>query len=444
MNVVFISIDTLRADHLSCYGYHRLTSPHIDHLAAQGVVFEECFSPYIPTHPGYTTTFTGKDVMSHQIVTQGGAVEPPAGVRMLAELMREAGYFTAAADNLGRWFNLGYDVYQPFSWSTDPQGAWRKGEAVNQVALPLLEQCLAQARPFFMFVHYWDPHTPYLPPPPFDRMFWVGDERDESNHSMDPVFAFEPFKHYFAQWMGEVRDIRFPIAQYDAEIAYVDTCLNHLLERVDASGKADETLVVIHSDHGEELDEHAMWFDHHGLYDTNLHVPFIMRCPGRLPAGLRLKGFVRTTDMAPTILDLIGRADLAQREGMQGQSMLPLIDKRSRAGTCRELCCTECAWQRKRALRTRRWKLIQALEPDPHGTPLRELYDLQADPREQRNVIDEHPETARRMERRLMRWARRRARETGLPDPMETQSITLRQIGKMATAVPTDQKLTAE
>jgi len=74
-------------------------------------VFEECFSPHIPTHPGYTTTFTGKDVMSHQIVTQGGAVEPPAGVRMLAELMREAGYFTAAADNMGRWFNLGYDVY---------------------------------------------------------------------------------------------------------------------------------------------------------------------------------------------------------------------------------------------------------------------------------------------------------------------------------------------
>jgi len=184
-----------------------------------------------------------------------------------------------------------------------------------------------------------------------------------------------------------------------------------------------------------------MWFDHHGLYDTNLHVPFIMRCPGRLPAGLRLKGFVRTMDFAPTILDLVGRADLIEREGMQGQSVLPLIDKRSRAGTCRALYCTECAWQRKRALRTRRWKLIQALEPDPHGTAMRELYDLRADPGEQHNVAEQHPDTARRLERRLMRWARRRAKETGLPDPIETQSITLRQIGKMETAVPTDQRL---
>ena len=178
-----------------------------------------------------------------------------------------------------------------------------------------------RGQPFFLFAHYWDPHTPYLPPAPFSRMFYAGDERDPPNRSMDPVFAFEPFTHYFQQWMGGVTDIRFPVAQYDAEIAYVDSALAHVFSRLDALDLTESTLVIVTADHGECLDDHVCWFDHHGLYEENVHVPLLMRLPGRIPAGRRIEGFATLTDVAPTVLEAIGLGEVAGQEGMEGQSL---------------------------------------------------------------------------------------------------------------------------
>ena len=121
-----------------------------------------------------------------------------------------------------------------------------------------------------------DPHTPYLPPPPFDRMFYGGDEKDTNHHSMDAVWRSPWFANYFSEWMQGVRDIEFVRAQYDAEVAYTDLCISHILNRLDELGIAEETLLILHADHGEELDDHGCWFDHHGLYDTNVRVPLLM------------------------------------------------------------------------------------------------------------------------------------------------------------------------
>ena len=126
MNLLLIAIDTLRADHLGCYGYGRTTSPHLDALAERGVLFEQHISPHIPTHPGYTTLFTGKDVFTHQIVTQGGKVDLDEEIRTLPQILRSRGYFTAAADNMGRWFNRGYDAYEGYNWQRDTSQPWRK------------------------------------------------------------------------------------------------------------------------------------------------------------------------------------------------------------------------------------------------------------------------------------------------------------------------------
>src|SRR5262245_20124101 len=126
MNIVLISIDTLRADHLSCYGYPRLTSPHLDRIAAEGARFTECFSTWIPTHPAHTTMLTGQDLIRHQIVAQGGKAQLNPDIPTLAELLAGEGYFTAAADNLGRWFSRGFDRYESYRWSKDATGAWRK------------------------------------------------------------------------------------------------------------------------------------------------------------------------------------------------------------------------------------------------------------------------------------------------------------------------------
>jgi arylsulfatase A-like enzyme len=443
-NILIIAIDTQRADHLSCYGYGRLTSPHLDRVAAQGALFEQAYSTHIPTHPGYTTMFTGKDVFAHQIVTQGGTVDLAPELHPLAEMLQAQGYFTAAADNLGRWFGRGFEAYETYRWPQEGT-EWRKAEAVNERLLPLLDRAAGEAqqgRPFFLFAHYWDPHTPYLPPAPFSRMFYAGDEKAPQNRSMDAVFAFEPFRAYFQQWMGGVTDIRFPVAQYDAETAYVDSVLVHVFNRLDELELAEDTLVVVTADHGECLDDHACWFDHHGLYEENVHVPLLMRLPGRIPAGRRIPGLARLTDIAPTVLEAIGLAELAPQEGMTGQSLWPVLTgARTRRVPRDELYLTECTWMRKRAWRRGEWKLIEALEPDFHGFPPLELYNLTADPGERHNLADERPDVVDALRRRMRRHAAGRLRGTGLPDPVETQSVTLRRIGELKTAVPEDQRL---
>ncbi|HEU4752752.1 MAG TPA: sulfatase, partial [Armatimonadota bacterium] len=264
MNLLLLSLDTTRADHLGCYGWPRATSPHLDRLAEEGTLFESCFSPSIPTHPAHTSLLTGCDVMRHQIVAQGGKNELSPDLPLLAEILRRRGYWTGAADNLGRWFSRGFDRYEGYQWARDPEGGWRKGEAVTAAALRVLNEAASQPRPFFLFVHYWDAHTPYLPPAPYERMFYEGgNERDPANRSMDPVLNFPPFESYFRKWWDGVTDIEFPKAQYDGAIAYLDSQLRRLFGRLDELGLRESTLVVITSDHGEELDEHQMWFDHH-------------------------------------------------------------------------------------------------------------------------------------------------------------------------------------
>src|SRR5262249_13064142 len=152
----------------------------------------------------------------HQIVAQGGTQELSPDVRLLPELLREHGYYAAAVDNIGRWIQPAFEAYIEYPrWDHDGSKPWRNGEEGATPALSLLEGCHIQSRPFFLFLHYWDPHTPYLPPPPFDRMFYGGDERDPACHSMEPVWQSAWFANYFSEWMAGVRDIEYVRAQYD-------------------------------------------------------------------------------------------------------------------------------------------------------------------------------------------------------------------------------------
>jgi arylsulfatase A-like enzyme len=438
-NVILVSLDTTRADRLSCYGHFRRTSPHLDRVAEEGVLFTDHFSPHIPTYPGHTTLLTGKDIYAHQITGQSGTPEPAEGVKMLAELLRDEGYFTAAADNLGRWFARGFDRIESYRWDPNARRDSRKGETVLASALRVIDAAAAQDRPFFLFLHFWDPHTPYLPPAPFDRMFYEGDEKDPANPSMDAVWEFAAFNRYFADWMPGVTDIEFPKAQYDAAIAYMDACFAHLLTRLDERGLSGDTLLVITADHGEELDEHAHWFDHHGLYDTNLHIPLLLRCPDALPAGKRIGGLTSMLDVTPTILNFLDLGHVAARERMLGQSLLPLLESPSatRRGTTDYLHITENTWMKKRGIRTHRWKLIVPLEtPDLHGNSDIELYHLPDDPGELSNIARERPEVVARLTRLMDEWIAGRLAATDLPDPLPVQPIPLRHIGRMETAIP--------
>jgi arylsulfatase A-like enzyme len=459
MNVILLSLDTTRAQSLSCYGHVHLTSPYLDTLAAEGTLFETCLSPHIPTHPGHTTLFTGKDVLSHQIVTQGGPKEPPEGTKMLAELLRENGYFTVAADNLGRWFARGFDMYEGYSWTMKYKSA-RKAEAVNRTSFRVLDAARSQEKPFFAFLHYWDPHTPYLPPEPWERMFYAGDECDPENRSMDAVYDCEPFQYYFLNWMFRPHpeepdnrekarvwtDRAYVNALYDAEIAYMDHSLQQVWHYLAHHGLFDDTLVVVTADHGEELDEHALWYDHHGLYETNLHVPLVFVHPWQVPSEQRLNGLVTLTDVAPTVLDYCGLTQAAADAQMEGRSLRPLIENGSHAGVYDGVYLTENAWMRKRGWRTPRWKLIVETGHTPavYNKTTDELYDLVNDPEETANLLDQRPDVAQQLRAEMEAFVAKRLRETDLPDPTEEQDITLRRIGRLETAVPRNQVLTKD
>jgi arylsulfatase A-like enzyme len=432
LNLIWIIIDCLRPDHLGCYGYPRLTSPHIDRFAREAARFETVISPHIPTQPAHTTAFSSRDVFAHQIVAQGGARELDPSVPLLPRLLAERGYFTAAVDNIGRWFAPAFERYLEYPrWNHDGAAPWRNGEQVTAGAMEALAACRSAGRPFFLFLHYWDPHTPYLPPAPFDRMFYTGDPTHARHTSMEPVFASAWFANYFREWLDGIRDIEFVKAQYDASIAYTDVCVRHVLTRLEELSLLDESVIVIGADHGEELDEHGCWFDHHGLYETNVRVPLLIRQPGGVGAGRVVRGPVSFLDVAPTLLELAGLADVAAAAGMQGTSLVRRLQgEKDEPGTAEAVYLTECTWMRKRGWRVQRpsesWKLIEALEPDIYGKPPVELYDLAADPGETRNLAELCPEVVTRLQEEMRAWVGARRAATGSGEPLEEQQGALR------------------
>jgi len=416
INLLILGVDSLRADHMSCYGYHRLTTPHIDKIAEESVLFENAFSPYIPTTPGYTTMLTGMDVMSHQIVSLRPKEPLDPNIPLLPEILREKGYVSALVGFDGKFYR-GFDIYENYpSWTLGEEGYMRKAEALNEKAIPLLESMAD--KPFLLFLRHMDPHSPYLPPPPFDRIFYSDDEKDPSKESMNPVFAFEPFAEYFKSWMPEgVTDAEYIIAQYDGELAYMDACIQRIFTRLEELNLMDRTLIVLTSDHGESLMDHECYFDHHGLYEPTIHVPLMLRFPGKLPRGKRIKGYVLQQDLTPTVLELLGYNEVVKKLNMDGKSFLPLINEEETTNYA-EFYLTECTWMRKRGWRTPEWKLICALEPDFHNKPPVELYNLVEDPEENNNLAEEEPEIVKTLKKRMDRWIKKRMSETGKPDPI--------------------------
>lgn len=426
MNIVLIALDTQRADHLGCYGYAKDTSPVIDAMAARGVVFERCYAPNIPTHPSFTTMLTGKEAITHNVVNIGGGVPIEPGIRMIQEILQEAGWRTAAVDTMGRHFSRGFDEYVSPSWDRSDPLTLRRAEHITEPALELISKLKGQTQPFFLFMHYWDPHTPYLPPADWRTMFYPpgADPYDVNNRSMDPAWNDEMFKWYFHDWMPGVTDSEYVNALYDAETAYMDW----QLRRVFAALKPieDETLIVITADHGEILDEQLGFYDHHGLYEGDVHVPLIMIWPGKFPAGKRVPGFVQNVDFVPTFLQLAGMKDTEKTEG---KSLLPCIQGK-REGNYKEVFLSEATWEVKRGYIDGQWKFIHSFEQDPHGRPLQELFDLEADPTEQTNLAELQPKVVKQLKGKLDKWVAKRLRETGRQvDPVVEQGRCGTRIG---------------
>lgn len=418
-NILLLGIDSLRADHMSCYGYQRQTTPHLDRFAAQSTLFENTYSPHIPTTSAYASMLTGMDVFSTQVVAlrHQGPLRPE--VQTLPELLSAAGYNTTCVGFSGNPSSRGFDKYLEFpGWGSWNAGRSPKAQALNDVALPELDRLASRRQPFFLFLRHMDPHSPYLPPAPFERMFYHGNECDRKNDSMKPVMDFKPFCDYFASWMPPgITDKDYLIAQYDGAVAYMDSCIQAIFQALESRGILDNTIIALNGDHGETLYDHECWFDHHGLYEPTLHVPLIVRYPGRVPAGRRVSGFNQHKDLVPTLLDL---AEIETNIAFDGRSLLPMASGEV-ASHDSEFYITECTWMRKHGWRTPEWKLIVALEPDFHFKPPVELYNLVEDPLENTNLADSHPDVVALLRGRMEAWIVRREKETGLTNPIHHQ-----------------------
>jgi len=418
-NIVLMGIDSLLADHMSCYGYHRYTTPHIDRFATEGTLFEQTYSAHIPTTSAYASMLTGMDVFGTQVVAlrHKGPLRPE--IKTLAEILRENGYNTTCVGFSGNPSSRGFDTYLNYAgWGSWREGRSPKAQNLNEVTIPELDRLVNEDQPFFLFLRHMDPHAPYLPPAPYERMFYHGNETDPANKSMEPVLAFKPFRDFFASWMPPgITDKDYVIAQYDGAIAYMDACIETIFTALAAHGILDETIVVINGDHGETLYDHECYFDHHGLYDVTLHVPLIIRYPGQAPAGKRVKGYNQHKDLAPTLMELAGIDPGIQ---FDGRSLMPLISGEV-ASYESEFYITECTWMRKHGWRTPHWKLIMALEPDFHFKPEVELYNLVEDPGENHNLAESQPEMVELLKVRMDAWIAKREAETGLPNPIHHQ-----------------------
>lgn len=426
MNIILIAIDTLRADHLDCYGYERATSPALRALAEDGVLFEDFFAPAIPTDPSFASLFTGLPDYAHRIA---GVIPPravPDDAPWLPDLFAGAGYHTCALDNLqghADFFGRGWADYSWPGMGTDKEKREkRNAEIMTDAAVELMER-LPDDDPSFVFLHYWDPHTPYFPPGPYDGLYYEGDPTDARHDSMRKCRAQGSPG---VGWIdSEVTDADYVVAQYDAEIAYNGEHLWRLFDALKERGLYDDALIVAFSDHGEVLTGHEGAFDHHGLYDANLHVPLIMKLPGQERAGERVRGMVQMTDLPLTLLE---RAGLAVPEPMEGADLLEMGPD-PEDGPHEELFLAEGTWQVKRGVRTREWKFIRAAsdtyEHNWHGTAPKELYNLRDDPDEQGNLIHLEPEVAAELEGRLDAWLEQMKARCGWSDPLIEDGPTL-------------------
>lgn len=358
-NFILITVDTLRADRIGCYGYSKVKTPTIDGFARRGIKFEKCIAETPLTLPSHTSLLTGTYPTYHGVRDNGGFLVPQE-LTTIAEVFKKAGYQTSAfvaayvLDSkwgLNQGFDTYYDKFDLSKYKTISLGnVQRRGDEVINEALAWLEGHRHQK--FFTWIHLYDPHTPYDPPSPFKE--------------------------------------EYPNHPYLGEIAYTDTQLSRLWSYLEKNGLTDKTILVFASDHGESLGEHQEKTHGFFIYQEGVHVPLIFVLPEKELQGLTRREVANLVDVMPTMLDLAG---LPLPSQVQGQTLVPIF---TREGKKERWAYSETyyprfhyGWSELKGWQNQRYKLIKA--------PRLELYDLQEDPEETNNLIDSLPQLGRRL-----------------------------------------------
>lgn len=356
ISVLLITLDTTRADRLPAYGFGGVETPALDRLAREGVVFDDAMTVAPLTLPAHASLFTGRIPPAHGVRDNAGTLAdlwPTLATLLHDRGYRTAGFLGSVVLDAGTGIERGFDVYRGLKGSSfDPSRRRfrRPADEVVDAALEWLEPNAGS--PFFAWLHFYDPHAPNTPP--------------------------EPYRTRYADDL------------YSGALAFVDDQIGRVLAALEASGRQDETAIIVAGDHGESQGDHGE--THHGIfiYQSSLHVPLIVRWPGIRPR--RVADLVRLIDVAPTVLDLEGIGSAP----MEGTSLAPLLRGSGRLdldGYAESMYPRHFGWSGLRALRSGRFKVIEAPQP--------ELYDLDTDPLELRNLFDARPQTSRALLRRL-------------------------------------------
>jgi arylsulfatase A-like enzyme len=426
-NVLLISIDTLRKDHCSAYGYERDTTPNLHMLAEQGARFDRAYAPSASTAPSHATMFTSLYPVTHQVLTQGHKLSQEDYT--LAEHLSAIGYQTAAVVasyvldakfGFAQGFTFYDDDFRLLASSSRRQYFPGQPEVIDQIAGETTWKAIAwlmtqrnPERPFFLFVHYIDPHAPYVPP--------------------------EPFLSRFAPQGSQPDELENIIGRYDGEIAYTDLAIGSLFLALKNMGLEENTLVVVTADHGEGLGQHDHLGHSHNIYEEAVRVPFLFRFPNRIPRGCVFDAPVEQVDIVPTILDLLG----VKKDGFsfQGRSLAAALRDGSPLDVDRPVYLYREVYKdrqmksfsgkkillngEKLAIRTRKWKYIEG-----EGENTRELFDLVSDPREQVNLTTTFPGKTAELATQLKEWKKRYIRINSVQGKLSEEDIErLRALG---------------
>ncbi|GAB4352535.1 MAG: hypothetical protein Kow0099_36770 [Candidatus Abyssubacteria bacterium] len=408
-NVVLITIDTLRADHLGCYGYPRNTSPSIDKFADASVLFTQCISQASSTLPSHASIFTSLYPPTHGVIHNLAALRPE--IPSLVKVFRKHDYFTCAVvSNIvleSRFgLNQGFQTYDERLVSHElnrKNFLERPANAATDAAIDWLRTNMDST--FFLWIHYIDPHGAYYPPEEYRPLF-VGDEWYSEEKEMSiSTDAFDPHAIPKYQSLFGETNPSYYVAQYDAEIRFTDHEVGRFLRFLEETGLMRNTIVVLTADHGETMTEREYCFTHtFRTYDELTHIPLIIHFPN---SGLRKRvdAQVRAIDIMPTLLD---RLDMKNPYKVHGQSLMKLIENGEQPPP--ELAVSysdygipslEAAFGFQRSVRTPRWKFIRNL---PRGAD--ELYSLENDPAETVNLAGSEPQVLRQMRQMFDEWER--------------------------------------
>ncbi len=434
-NIVMVTVDTLRADHLSAYGHSRETSPHLERLADQGVLFEAAFSTMGTTLPAHLSIMTGLYPHQHGYVANHGAMsggfQSGESRRAIAEILASDGYTTAAFVSgptvskvtgldagFQHWDQHEFDKLQSLSSTS------RHSSVTTDRAVAWLEA--GPEEPFFLWVHYWDPHEPNIPPAPYGGQFPKGSIEEQliEDRKIRPEVLLERFddeelaRLFHPDWGREGGDIELPpidhdavvdlLNRYDSDVYATDVALGRLMDCLEEQGLFDDSILVFTSDHGQALGQHD-WLEHGRIQSENVHVPLVIHFPGEvIQQPLRVEDVVSVVDILPTIMARLG-TDSARELLTQASGEDIFSGEYLRRFAFSQRSVRERDWELgedtdglKFGLTTSRWKYYHR----PDGAD--ELYDLSTDSGELIDVAAEHPEVMETLERHVLAILSRR------------------------------------